>query len=286
MKTILNLFTNGHDDTWNSILFSAVIAKQLDARVKLIGVIEQNDAEHPVEDMFSKAITLFQTEKVDYELEIENGWVEDVAKTRQELIEPRNENDEIQHIIILSPFGRSALKKMWAGKSFRQLMSLFGKPIFYIQESRLPIKRILVCVGGLGISVISEGLVVNISEPKETELTLFTVVPPIDMDYPEAREIRENWMKLPETDTLVGRTLKYGLDVAKKAGVKAEFKVRHGNVMEEIKAEIASGGYDLVVMGSTFSSSGLRQLYAPNVTADIAELFKVPILTIRQLIQG
>jgi len=285
MKTILNLFTNGHEETWNSVQFSVVIAKQLDARIKLIGVIEPNDAEHPVEEMFSKALTLFQAENIDYELEIENGLVEDVAKTRHELISPRYEDDEIQHIVVLSPFGRTALKKMWAGKSFRTLMSMFGKPIFYIQESRLPIKRILVCVGGLGISVISEGLVVNLARPKETEVTLLTVVPPIDVDYPEARLIRENWVNLAETDTVVGRTLKHGLEVAKQAGVKAECKVRHGNIMEEIKAEIATGNYDLVVMGSTYSSSSLRQLYGPNVTADIAETFKVPILTIRKMIE-
>lgn len=284
MKTILNLFTNGHEETWNSIQFSAVIAKKLDARIKLIGVIEPNDADHPVEDMFSKALTLFQAENLEYELEIENGLVEDIAKTRHELISPRDETDEIQNVVVLSPFGRPVLKKMWAGKSFRYLMSLFGKPIFYIQGARLPIKRVLVCVGGLGISVISEGLVLSLSKPGETEVTLLTVVPPIDMDYPEARVIRENWMKLEETDTVVGRTLKHGLETAKKAGVNAECKVRHGNIMEEIKAEIASGNYDLVVMGSTYSSTGLQQLYAPNVTADIAEAFKVPILTIRKLI--
>lgn len=284
MKTILSIFTNGHEETWNSIQYSAVIAKQLDARINLIGVIESNDADHPVEDIFSKAISLFQAENIEYDLEIENGSVEEVAKTRKELISPRDENDEIQHIVVLGPFGRPVLKKMWAGKSFRFLMSLFGKPIFYIQESRLPIKRVLVCVGGLGISVISEGLVLGISKPDETMVTLLTVVPPIDMDYPEARLIRENWMKLEETDTVVGRTLKHGLDTAKQAGVNVECKLRHGNIMEEIKAEITSGNYDLVVMGSTFSSTGLRQLYAPNVTADIAETFKVPILTIRKLV--
>lgn len=284
MKTILNIFTNGFEDTWHSVEMSAFLSKRLQASVRLIGVIEPNDPEHPVEYFFSKAITFFKENDIEFDLELEYGTVEQIAKTRKDLIEPNTGDEEVENIIVLSPFGRSPLKKMWAGKSFRKLMGLFGKPIFYIQEPFKPIKKILVCVGGLGITIASEGLVVGISQPDETELTLLTVVPPIHLDYPEAKTIRDNWMNLADTDTMVGRKLKHGLESAKAIGVKANCKVRHGNVMEEIKAEIATGAYDLVVMGSTYSSTSLRQMYGPNVTADIAESFKVPILTIRKLI--
>jgi len=284
MKTILNLFTNGHPGTWSSVEFSAYLAKRLNAHIRLIGVIEPDDLNHPVESMFSQAINIFQENNIDFDLELENGYVEKVVKTRKELLSTNPVDDDKQNIVVIGPFGRSPLKKLLVGKSFRNLMSMISKPIFYVQENRIPVTKILVCVGGLGISVISEDIVLTMSQPGETEVTLLTVVPPVDFDYPEARVIRENWERLPETDTIVGRTLKHGLEAAEKAGITAHCKVRHGNIMEEIKAEIAGGGYDLVVMGSTYSSTSLRQMYSPNFTADIAESFNVPILTIRKII--
>ena len=50
---------------------------------------------------------------------------------------------------------------------------------------------------------------------------------------------------------------------------------------EEILAEVNDGNYDLLCMGSPYSSNALRQLYTPNVTAEIAEHDRVPVLTAR-----
>jgi nucleotide-binding universal stress UspA family protein len=58
-------------------------------------------------------------------------------------------------------------------------------------------------------------------------------------------------------------------------------KARQGNVVEEILAEVKEGNYDLLCMGSMYSSNALRQLYAPNVTAEIADGAPCPVLTAR-----
>jgi nucleotide-binding universal stress UspA family protein len=46
-------------------------------------------------------------------------------------------------------------------------------------------------------------------------------------------------------------------------------------------AENSEGNYDLICMGSPYSANALRQLYAPNVTAEIAESTNCPVLTAR-----
>ena len=93
--------------------------------------------------------------------------------------------------------------------------------------------------------------------------------------------MRENWQRLAETDTPPGRSLRQGLEIARAAGLQVSVKVRNGNVLEEILAEVTEGNYDLLCMGSLFSSHTLRQLYTPNVTAEIAETDLVPVLTAR-----
>ena len=112
-------------------------------------------------------------------------------------------------------------------------------------------------------------------------MTFLHVVPPVDLDYPEARNIRENWQRLAETDTLPGRTLRKGLQMARELGLQAKVRTRNGNIIEEILAELKENQYDLICMGSQFSSHSLRQLYSPNVTADIAETANFPILMAR-----
>jgi len=65
------------------------------------------------------------------------------------------------------------------------------------------------------------------------------------------------------------------------AGLIAHVEVRRGHVVEEIEAVLKAGNYDLLCMGSPHGGNALRQLYAPNVTAEVAETVHCPILTAR-----
>jgi nucleotide-binding universal stress UspA family protein len=86
---------------------------------------------------------------------------------------------------------------------------------------------------------------------------------------------------LIETDTVPGRSLRKALEVAQDAGMQARAVTRQGNIVEEILSEIKDGDYDLVCMGSAYSVHSLRQYYAPNVTAEVAEATRCPIFTAR-----
>ena len=56
-------------------------------------------------------------------------------------------------------------------------------------------------------------------------------------------------------------------------------RARH--VVEEIESQLKVGNYDLLCMGSPYGGTALRQLYTPNVTAEVAEAVHCPILTAR-----
>jgi nucleotide-binding universal stress UspA family protein len=139
----------------------------------------------------------------------------------------------------------------------------------------------LICLGGLGYGLTAEHLGVKLARVTGAAVTLLTVVPPIDLDYPEAQKIRTNWQTLAETDTLPGRTLRKAIEAALEVEVTVRVVTRQGNVVEEIRAEIKEGNYDIICMGSPYSAHSLRQLYSPNVTADVAEAAECPILTAR-----
>ena len=272
------IFTNGRPSTFPAIEYGAWLGASLGTSVLLVGLDEapspsQIDEEtHPLEAVFTQAVEAFKKAGVKYSLEVLQGHAEDVIPAR---VKGRDA------LVVVGPLGRPPLKRLLSGRSFRHIMEQVSAPIVYAPHVKLPIRKVLICFGGLGYEVSAENLALNVAKASRAEITLLTVVPPIDLDYPEARQVRENWEHLAETETVAGKSLRRGLESARAAGLNATVKVRNGNVVEEILAEIKEGNYDLLCMGSPLSSNALRQLYTPNVTAEIAETDLVPVLTAR-----
>jgi nucleotide-binding universal stress UspA family protein len=277
MKPDLLIATNGFVGTWNSIEYGAWLAAALDKKVALFGVTENLspaaiDEHHPLEDVFARAVELFQRSGVEYSLEVQNGNAEDVI--------PRKAKQG-NYIIVLGPLGRPQFRRMLTGRSIRHLMEEIAQPILYVPELRLPLKKILICIGGLGYEVTAEHIAMQMAMKSRAEITLLHIIPPIDMNYPTAKTVSAHWKHLEDTNTPVGRSLRQALEVAKNDGLTASVKARQGNVVEEIMSEVKDGNYDLLCMGSVYSSNALRQLYAPNVTAEIADSSACPILSAR-----
>jgi nucleotide-binding universal stress UspA family protein len=163
-------------------------------------------------------------------------------------------------------------------------MESIANPILYVPEVRLPLKKILICVGGLGYEVSAENLGLQIALQSHAAVTLLHIVPRVDLDYPTARLANEHWRDLINTDTVLGRNLRKAVETVEAAGLTTNVEVRQGNVVEEIESVLKAGAYDLLCMGSPFSGNALRQLYAPNVTAEIAEAARCAVLTARHKI--
>jgi nucleotide-binding universal stress UspA family protein len=104
----------------------------------------------------------------------------------------------------------------------------------------------------------------------------------INLDYPVSEEIHSHWERILETDTPQAQNLNRAIAELHRAGLEVNFKVRHGDPVGEIQAEIRDGDYDLVAMGSSYSGQSLRRMYLPSVTAEVAESMQRPVLTVRQ----
>ena len=279
MKPELLIATNGFKGTWPGIEYGAWFASSMQMKVMLLGVNERStsaaiDEGHPLEDLFAKAVELFQKNGVEYSLEIRNGNAE------QLIPEKANQGD---FLTVVAPLGRSRLRHWFSGRSFRVLMEEIKGPILYVPAIRLPLRSLLISAGGLGYEVDAENLALQVATINRADVTILHVIPPTDLDYPTTRHVREHAGDLQDTDTVLGRSLRRGLEIAKEAGLNAKLITRQGHVVEEILGEVRQGNYDMVCMGSRYSAHALRQLYTPNVTADVADAVNCPLLTVRHL---
>ena len=270
--------TNGFVGTWSAIEYGAWLAEAMRMKVTLLGVTESLspaaiDDHSPLEDVFERAVGLFQQKGVEYSLEVQNGEAEHV------IAEKANSGE---FITVVSQLGRPQLRRWITGRSIRHFMETIKRPILYVPELRLPLKKILISIGGLGYEVAAENLAFQVAKAVRAEVTIMHVIPPTDLDYPSSRDVRSHKNDLAETDTLPGRGLRTALEIAEEAGLKANATARQGNIVDEILAEVREGNYDMVCMGSPYSAKGgLRQYYSPNVTAEIAEAVHCPVLTAR-----
>jgi nucleotide-binding universal stress UspA family protein len=272
-KPSILLATNGCDDNRPALEHGIWLAGKLGAPVTLLGIAEPSDAQHPVKQMLEETARRLAAQKVHYGIQNYNDHAEEALKN----VSVQGSYD----LLVLGPLGRPPLRRWLMGRSFRHIMAEVEVPILYVQSERIPTKRILICMGGLGYGLTVERLSLQMARTLQVEATLLHVVPPIDLDYPVARTVKENWDHLTDTDTTLGRTLRLGMQTARDIVPEATLKVRQGIVVEEILKEIHEGDYDLVCMGSPHSAHGLRQLYVSNVTADVAEAVRCPILTAR-----
>ncbi|HKJ39313.1 MAG TPA: universal stress protein [Anaerolineales bacterium] len=273
----LLIATNGYKETWHAIEYGAQLAESMRMKITLLGLTEKLnpaaiDDHHPLEEIFESAVSLFKDRGVEYSLEVQNGEAEQVI--------PKKANNG-DYIVVISPLGRPQLKRWLTGRSLRFLMEKITSPILYVPESRLPLKRVLACIGGLGYAESTEELACQIASANNAEITILHVIPPTDLDYPTTKNVRDHADDLVETDTPQGRNLKKGLGIANKYELSANAVVRKGNIVEQILAEAKAGDYDLICMGSPYSAHTLRQLYTSNVTAEVAEALHCPVLTAR-----
>ena len=277
MKSGFLIGTNGFKGTWPAIEYGAWLAGAMKLKVTLLGVTENLnpaaiDEHSPLEDVFQRAVGLFKEKGVEYSLEIQNGNAEDVIS------EKANNGD---YLTIVGPLGRPQFRRWLSGRSIRHLIETIKGPILYVPEARLPLKKILISIGGIGYEVAAENLAFDVAKAVGAAVTIMHVIPPTNLDYPSTRGVREHREDLAQTNTLPGRGLRTALEIAQQEGLKANATARQGHIVEEILAVVREGNYDMVCMGSPYSASGLRQYYSPNVTAEIAEAVHCPVLTAR-----
>jgi len=269
------LCTNGSDESHPALEYGVWLAKLLNLPVQLLGVIEGLDSQHAVQKQVRESEQMFQSAGIQFQVEI--------AKGRGSVVIGRYASQS-RYITVVGPLGRPLWRRLFQGRSFRRLLKLIQTPLIYVPRIKLPLTRLLLCMGGLGYAHSVKQQCIILAKATGAKITVLHIVEPANLDYPVAREMHLHWKNILETETPQGRNLRQALHDIEIAGIEVTFKVRNGNPVHEIIAEYKKGAYDLIGLGSPHSAHSLRHLYLPNVTAEVAETAECPVITARALI--
>lgn len=268
----LLLCTNGIKSGQAALEYGVWLAELLGWPVVLLGVVEQPENRFAVDELVQFTAQRLEQKNIACQIHIEAG-------------EPARIIAEWAHrgrfITVFGPLGRPAWRRFVQGRSFRHLMAAIETPLLYVPRLRLPLRRILLCLGGLEYGLGVQRLCIYLAKKAGAQVTVLHVVEPVTLDYPIARQVMENWEKILQTETPQGRNLRQAMKAIEQAGLSLDFKVLHGSPVTEILNEARRGDYDLIGLGSPYSAHALRHLYLPNVTAEVAETAGLPVLSVR-----
>ncbi len=268
----LLLCTNGAAVGQPALDYGVWLAEQLELPVTLLGIVESSQYETEVKEMLLATETQLETAQVPYTTHVRVGRAREVicAETLPE-----------QHLVVLGPMGRPRWKQILQGSAFRRMMPNLQAPFIYTSMAHQQLARILICTGALDYAISAECWALYLAQRMKASLTILHVAEAIHYHYPTAEEIGTHWEDFLNADIPQARHLRTLLERAENQEVAATLQVRHGTVVHEIIAAAQAESYDLVVMGSKHSSHSLRRQYLPDVTAEVMETLKVPVLVVR-----
>lgn len=270
----LLLCTNGSPHSLPALEYGCWLAAVLDRPVDLLGVVERESTRGEVEAALERTAQALEGRGVETRIFLRRGRAEIAIREQASLADV---------LSVVGHLGRPWFRRLARGTSFRELLALMQTPIVLVPRVRFPMRRLLVCTGGLPYAYGMERLAVGLAAATGATVTFLHVVEPVSLDYPLAREIDAHWRNLLETDTPPARNLRAALEMARQAGVSANVRVRRGAPVHEILRELRAGDYDMVGLGSPYSAHSLRHLFMPNVTADVAESARCPVLSVRHV---
>ena len=269
----LLLCTNGDPHSRPALEYGVWLAGVINVSVELLGVVEALHERKLVEGVLEETSNQLEQSGIAYSTRIDQGNATQVIASCV---------SEGRYLTVVGPLGRPTWRRVLHGRSIRRIMEKIATPIVYVRKPHPRLDRILLCMGGLGYASSMEQAALYLAQAAGAKITLLHVVEPVTLEYPTAKEIQDHWQTIMETDTPQGRNLRNAMAAVEAMGLSANLKVKRGSIVREILEEGAQGNYDLIGLGSPYSAQSLRHLYMPNVTAEVAESFECPILTVRQ----
>jgi nucleotide-binding universal stress UspA family protein len=191
-------------------------------------------------------------------------------------------SQKVYSLVVIGLLERGSLLRRWLrGPSTRRILQSLEPPLLVVPADRQELHRILFCSGELWYPAEIVRIVSEIARAARAEVTLLHVVPQSSQTYPMGHYVEEIWGAILQSDAPQAKHLNDSLAALRESGIEARINLRHGGVPDQIKAEIQEGEYDLIALGSTYTSQSLYRLFTRSITDYIVEHAQRPVLVVR-----
>ena len=162
-----------------------------------------------------------------------------------------------------------------------ELMKALDAPVLAAIGSCDKLRSFIVCTGGKAYIEAAVMLTGKLAAALDASVTLLHVMAEPPAMYADLVAMEEDVDQLLGSSSELGRNLLHQKQELERLGVKTSVRLRHGLVVDEVFKEIAEGGHDLVVTGSSRVRGTLRHYIMGDVTRRILNHAELPVLVAR-----
>lgn len=175
-----------------------------------------------------------------------------------------------------SRLDRELPTRLWA------LIRTLKPPVLVAPEGREELKSFLFCSGGA--RYIEEGAALSgrIAAGLPARVTVFHVSPRVPLIYGGQLAREEiNAQDFLNSNSRLAHNIRRQIEIFREAGCEASFRIAAGDIAAEVRREIARGGHDLLIVGSSPGRRAIQTYVLGNETREIVTLAGRPFLVLR-----
>lgn len=254
----------------SALQFASLLSKSMGAKITLLHVLARGEAQEAGQDMLNQAKDLIAEGNVELLLR----WGDPAGV----LLSEANQGKYSLFILQVGPKARGMPRLVPLDKIISQ--SIFPS-VLVVRQGAPKLEHILVCSSG-GYSknevFISSA---NLAKANCAKVTLLHVASgAVPSMYTGLHEIEETLEELLKTDTPIAQHLRKGAEILENHHVEGELELRRGIPIDEIVREVNLGDYDLLVIGRSRVSKGLKEFFLGDIMQQILTQVTIPILVV------
>ena len=257
----------------NAIALGKLLVSPLHADATLLGIAEKSDDERPLRQALEKQVDALRSSVVSLQLIVQYG------EPVRQIVDVTGET--IFDLVIIGARWTGATGQYWRSVRTYDVIKSVTPPVLVAIGECHQLRRILVCTGGKEFAEQAVQLSGKIAVAVGASVTLLHVMAEPPGIYADLISLEEDVERLLESRSELGLNLSRQKKELDRLGVKAEVRLRHGIVIDQVFEEAGAGDYDLIVTGTSQTRGLLGHYIMGDLTRSIVNRANCPVLVAR-----
>jgi nucleotide-binding universal stress UspA family protein len=257
----------------STLKFAVQVAQVLGTDTTLLGVVPSKRQVQELGQTLETAAAALANQGVPVQVLVEAGNAEDIVVKELE--------QTSYDLVAVGALGGQRSPRAFFDSFGMRIVERAKHSVLMIKGDRPSLSRVLICASGTEVGHVAVFAGSSLACGARAQATVLHVVNALPAMYTGLEQMEETLAELLQSESDMARELKWAANVVKEECEIAEVKLRRGIVADEILREGQEGDYDLIVMGSSRSASGLVRVLMGDLTREVVSRAQRPVLVVR-----
>jgi nucleotide-binding universal stress UspA family protein len=269
----LLICSDGMPASTQATQLGAIVAGACRAETVLLGIVEHPSDEGPLRDALEREAVTLRQAQVNPKIVVRAG-----EPIREILNETSASNYDL---VVIGAQRKGSSGLYWRSEKTYEVIKAITPPVLVATGECIRLKKFLLCTGGREEIEAGVELTGKLAAAVGATVTLLYVMAEPPAMYADLVQLEEDLDRLLESKSELALNLRKQKKTLENLGARAEVRIRHGSVVEQVFAEAASADYDLIATGSSPARGVIRHYIMGDLTRRILNRSNCPVLVAR-----